>query len=371
LYESKAMIANRIAIDLAPGAMSQLIKPERRQTPRTTVEGITYIHLEPDNGGIVLNVSEGGLGFHAAAPVHQTEKIHVGFSLPSNYRIEAASELAWADETRKTGGLRFTVLPAGAREQIRNWVAQSTMPVTASGTSASSPPLSNEAPTFSQSQPDASPARASDGSPLPNVPNGVRVFVSWNSIPFFRGFAAGAFFSFLVVAAFFLYTNPGQVGAPLIQLGERLKARSQPTVAPLSVPGSSNGAAPADGSGTQGTSSEAAPTTGLDRPGPIVSDSSKAQVVDIATGESELAAALRYLRETNGTTDSAAAAQMLWKAVEKGSPAAEVILADLYVRGDGVTKNCEQARVLLTAASQRGNAEATKKLEEFSTNECL
>src|ERR1700676_4344373 len=108
------MIADRIAIDLEPGAMSQPIKPERRRTPRMTVQGITYIHLEPDNGGIVVNVSDGGLGFHTVAPVHPTEKIHFGSSLQPNHRIEAISELAWTDETKKIGGLRFTVLPAGA-----------------------------------------------------------------------------------------------------------------------------------------------------------------------------------------------------------------------------------------------------------------
>jgi len=37
-------------------------------------------------------------------------------------------------------------------------------------------------------------------------------------------------------------------------------------------------------------------------------------------------------------------------------------LADLYLHGDGVARNCDQARVLLSAASRKGNVEAMHDL---------
>jgi hypothetical protein len=101
------------------------IKSDRRETPRLTAENLAYIHLEPDSGAIVLNVSDGGLCFHAVAPLHQTGVVQFWFSLRADQRIEALGELAWTDQTKKTGGLRFTSLPAGAQEQIRKWVSQS------------------------------------------------------------------------------------------------------------------------------------------------------------------------------------------------------------------------------------------------------
>jgi len=41
-------------------------------------------------------------------------------------------------------------------------------------------------------------------------------------------------------------------------------------------------------------------------------------------------------------------------------------LADLYLRGDGVARNCAQARVLLSVASEKGNTEAMQKLGELN-----
>jgi TPR repeat protein len=64
------------------------------------------------------------------------------------------------------------------------------------------------------------------------------------------------------------------------------------------------------------------------------------------------------------------ASQLLWSAVEKGNSTAEMDLADLYLHGDGVTRNCDQARVLLSVASQKGNAEAMQKLSDLNRTGC-
>ena len=48
----------------------------------------------------------------------------------------------------------------------------------------------------------------------------------------------------------------------------------------------------------------------------------------------------------------------LWAEVGQGNTTAEVTLAKLYLIGGGVTKNCDQARVLLRAAAKKGNSEA-------------
>ena len=102
---------------------------ERRQSPRLTLAKLVYIHLEPDSGAIVLNVSESGLAFHAVGPVTQTGVIRFWVSLNLNQRVEASGQLVWTDETRKTGGLRFTALSEGARQQIRKWMNQLPAPV--------------------------------------------------------------------------------------------------------------------------------------------------------------------------------------------------------------------------------------------------
>ena len=61
---------------------------------------------------------------------------------------------------------------------------------------------------------------------------------------------------------------------------------------------------------------------------------------------------------------------MLWQAVAKGNPAAEVELAGLYLSGTGVSKSCSQAVVLLKAAQNRKSATAQQKLAELPQFGC-
>jgi TPR repeat protein len=87
-------------------------------------------------------------------------------------------------------------------------------------------------------------------------------------------------------------------------------------------------------------------------------------------GDTEFAIAERYLREKSGPGSSAAAANSLWAAVKKGNVSAEIALADLYARGDGVTKNCDQARVLLRAAAEKGSSIASQQLAQVVRSGC-
>jgi hypothetical protein len=65
-----------------------------------------------------------------------------------------------------------------------------------------------------------------------------------------------------------------------------------------------------------------------------------------------------------------ALARQLWSAVGAGDSSAEVALAQLYLTGNGVPRNCEQARVLLRAASKNGNIEARQQLRKLNESAC-
>ena len=99
-----------------------MISQERRKSPRIAVERLAYINIEPDNGGVVLNVSSGGLSFQSVAPVERNRPLR--FSLSEYKRsITACGELVWTDEVRTSGGLRFTTLSSSeARNQLSNWL---------------------------------------------------------------------------------------------------------------------------------------------------------------------------------------------------------------------------------------------------------
>jgi TPR repeat protein len=90
----------------------------------------------------------------------------------------------------------------------------------------------------------------------------------------------------------------------------------------------------------------------------------------IEAGQSEYQQGVALLRSSKAHEDQAEAARLLWTAVEKGNSNAEVALAELYRLGQGVAQNCDQARVLLSAAARKGNPEATRHLQLFEQSGC-
>lgn len=87
-------------------------------------------------------------------------------------------------------------------------------------------------------------------------------------------------------------------------------------------------------------------------------------------GAQELTFARGYLEGKHGSRDSSEAAKWLWKAVAKQNSTAGVLLSDLYRTGDGVGKNCDQARLLLVAAAKKGAPTAADKLRNIETGGC-
>jgi len=88
------------------------------------------------------------------------------------------------------------------------------------------------------------------------------------------------------------------------------------------------------------------------------------------SGAVEYAKAMELLHGKNGNVDAPEAVRLLWLSVEKGNPSAELSLAELYWRGEGVARNCDQTRILLSAAARKGDPEAQKKLQQFRREGC-
>jgi hypothetical protein len=89
-----------------------------------------------------------------------------------------------------------------------------------------------------------------------------------------------------------------------------------------------------------------------------------------ASGADELATAQRYLNGEAGRRDPAQAVQWLWKSVAKQNSQATLMLADLYLHGDGIQKNCDQARILLDAAASKGQTGAATRLRNLQAFGC-
>jgi hypothetical protein len=88
-----------------------------------------------------------------------------------------------------------------------------------------------------------------------------------------------------------------------------------------------------------------------------------------SNGQHEFEVAQTYLGRQKAR-DPGEAAKWLWKSVAKHNARALVQLADLYERGEGVSKSCDQAEVLLVAAAKRGSIAAGDKLRRLQASGC-
>ena len=90
----------------------------------------------------------------------------------------------------------------------------------------------------------------------------------------------------------------------------------------------------------------------------------------VEPGQPEYLQALQILRSPGRSSEVPAAIQLLWVAVEKGNTGAEIDLAELFRTGRGVAKNCDQTRILLSAAARKGSTEGRKRLEALQRQGC-
>jgi hypothetical protein len=101
-----------------------MMNEQRRTSLRKSPERLTYINLQSGYAGIVRDISDGGLRFRVIDPLQESEQVHFWF-VANFSRIGGTGDLVWMDETKKTGGLRFTQLSEESREQIRSWLHES------------------------------------------------------------------------------------------------------------------------------------------------------------------------------------------------------------------------------------------------------
>ena len=204
--------------------------PERRHFPRTTMEKLAPIHIEPNNGGIVLNVSGEGLCFHSIAAVEKNGPLR--FSLvEQNRRIAACGELAWTDKLQQVGGVRFTTLTAAAREQVQNWISQPAAPLEEHETATlGSAPL-KAFPRLPAHRSDVIADSGNSSAFAAAQKRRLRIKISG----FARGLVTGLLISALSASVFLLYAHRSDIGESLIHLGERLAAKPEAEKQPAAV----------------------------------------------------------------------------------------------------------------------------------------
>jgi len=404
----------------------ETMKQNKRAIVRRRTQQLVYLELGRENGGVMLNLSEEGCGFQAITPVKCGES-RFGFQINGGRRIAGDAEIVWADDSGVMGGLRFVNIPPEARKEIRSWLEETNAPMeygyasaaaasaAAAGTAASSRPARTnvvpdsyprEANNVRPPQPEMPPpppawsntrSTSSTGYPILEEPRYASPFTeaivpyqyqNRKSASVWRGIAVTATL-IAVLALGIVYQK--DVGNSLIWIGETMSGK---TKASSVVPGEK----PADDSSSSlsATKPEATPGASADKNAAPLPDSdpvaeskktyddtaklSSSQPQTPATDPNASNVSDRSIsaldRQNNALqkpepnwseTDSV---ETLWGAVQAGSVSAEVSLAERFARGAGVNKNCEQAKVLMKAAADKGNREARLRLYELESNGC-
>lgn len=96
---------------------------DRRSHARLQVRSVVYIELDQNNGGLILNIGEGGVTVQSAEMIVGDHFSRMRFQLPKSEKwIEAGGKVVWLGESRKEAGIQFVDLDSAARQQIQNWI---------------------------------------------------------------------------------------------------------------------------------------------------------------------------------------------------------------------------------------------------------
>jgi hypothetical protein len=104
-------------------------KTDRRAYPRQKIQSLTYVELGGGNGGIALNVSEGGMTVVAAQPLDADGAIDIALQLPqTRKRLALKAEIRWMSDSHKEAGIRFLEMTDEQLDDIRGWMSREGSP---------------------------------------------------------------------------------------------------------------------------------------------------------------------------------------------------------------------------------------------------
>jgi len=394
------------------------MKLDKRLIVRKRTQQLVYLELGRDNGGVMLNLSEDGCSFQAITPVKCGET-RFAFQISGGRRIAGEAEVMWADDVGIMGGLRFLNLPAEARKQIRLWLQETNAPEElgtpepGAGVPLDAVARSSRAEASREASAESMPSReyrsvpfqggvrAEAEAPVPSawahlraasspgmlderyaVPllreDGAFVAPRARSVALWRALAVLAT---AAAIALLLVAYQHEVGGSLIWLGETLSGKTKASVvtpenktapADNNAPSSSREIAPAPQKPEEQSPEEAEARPKKVPEAAVTAENQPARLDNSSTagGRQESVLEKQVIRDRPETWDSSESVESLWGAVQGGSVSAERSLAERFARGEGVTKNCEQAKVLLRAAANRGSREARLRLYELETQGC-
>jgi len=161
-------------------------KREARAQERRKLGPMAYVELGQDNGGILLNLGEGGFAVQSALAVQGTEFAELRFQIPQRRGWQKArGRIAWMSENKTVAGIQFLELSEAVRREIRSWIAATENGAAATDKKPESEPPTNISATVYREDPrsQASHAAVPETPTRMQKPGTVADRVSTSAVP--------------------------------------------------------------------------------------------------------------------------------------------------------------------------------------------
>src|SRR6202140_1817109 len=384
------------------------MEPNKRRFVRKRTDQLLYAEFGPDNGSILVNLSEEGCSFQSIAPVRD-ERVRFSVSVGDGRKLEGDGQMVWSDTSKKTGGLRFLNPSEELQEQVREWLDEAL--VTADGKldarAANSQakrrrkklreeakvaelawkegagkaskdtwtaPKAGQTPTMQIAK--TAPQNSHSHSLSFNAADERARLGYGNSTWPWRGAGAILLLSVLLVA---LVAYRRELGHLVMSFGSSIAGEEQNSggtapverreeTSPTNPVLEAKPVALTDQTEAKESAAEAVPVSSEQEARPV--EVQEAVVKRNAVQQGVQQGVGKGVQQKAQQASSPDEVSLLWTSVENGDTHAEVMLANRYVRGEGVPQSCAQARVLLEAAAKRDSAEAKQKLDDLGQAGC-
>jgi hypothetical protein len=95
---------------------------QARTQHRHELRTLAYVTLDQENGGIIRNLSQHGIGAQMVAAVRPKQQLRVRFELRyPRLQVETRAEVVWSTFSGQCG-IRFLEMPAALKRQINEWI---------------------------------------------------------------------------------------------------------------------------------------------------------------------------------------------------------------------------------------------------------
>src|SRR6267154_2214338 len=349
------------------------MEPDKRQHIRKRTDQLLYAEFGPENGSILLNLSEEGCSFQSLAPV-RGEQVRFSVSVGDGHKLEGDGQMVWSDTGKKTGGVRFLNPSQKLREQVRAWLDQTLVTTDGKLDPAAVEPegkrrrrkLREEARAEAErAQKEVAPKAARAEAPSEESPPAPTASTpNKNEAPtLLTGHDAGAgathgnssatarkIGTIALAVLFFmgLVTYRRELGHLVMSVGSSIAGEKGGPAAPAQASPAGQGPVnPSSGvkavtmTDAHDTATESGAGSGDNANGGDTGNGGDAANTEMIQPSEVSAAPARHIptQQARATEDVSS----LWTSVENGDTGAEVMLASRYVRGEGVPQSCAQA----------------------------